>query len=333
MEPTTPPSPSPLAKASFSRALWQTGPGRSELRPEPAPIGEVVVETAFSGISRGTEALVLAGRVPAAERTRMRAPLQEGDFPFPVKYGYAAVGRALTGPEALLGRDVFVLHPHQDRFAAPAAMCTPLPEGLPPGRAVLAANLETALNVVWDAGVGPCDRVVVVGAGVVGALAGWLCARTPGAEVTLVDRNPGRAALAEGLGCRFAAPQDAPRDCDVVIHASASAAGLATALAAAGLEATVVEASWYGDHTPEVPLGEAFHSRRLRLVSSQVGRLPPARAPRWSHRRRLEAALGLLRDPALDALISGETAFDDLPARYGAILDDPATLCHRVRYR
>lgn len=317
----------------MSRALWIAGPGRAELRDAGEAAGEVVVETAFSAISRGTEALVFAGRVPASERERMRCPLQEGEFPFPVKYGYAAVGRAVAGPEGLRGRDVFVLHPHQERFAAPAAMCAPLPEGLPAGRAVLAANMETALNVVWDAGVGPCDRVAVVGAGVVGALAGWLCAQAAGAEVTLVDVNPARAALAAVLGCRFAAPGDAPRDCDVVIHASASDAGLATALGAAGVEAAVVEASWYGDGAPVVPLGGAFHSRRLRLVSSQVGRLPPARAPRWTRRRRLGAALGLLRDPALEALISGETAFAELPARYGAILDDSATLCHRIRYR
>ncbi|MBA3325886.1 MAG: dehydrogenase, partial [Rhodobacteraceae bacterium] len=149
----------------MSRALWIAGPGRAELRDVAEASGEVVVETAFSGISRGTEALVFAGRVPEAERGRMRCPFQEGDFPFPVKYGYAAVGRAVEGPEGLRGRDVFVLHPHQDRFAAPAATCVPLPAGVPPGRAVLAANMETALNVVWDAGVGPCDRVAVVGAG------------------------------------------------------------------------------------------------------------------------------------------------------------------------
>jgi threonine dehydrogenase-like Zn-dependent dehydrogenase len=320
-------------RANASRALWIAGPGRAELRPGSVPQGEVVVETAFSGISRGTEALVFAGRVPEPEWARMRCPLQEGSFPFPVKYGYAAVGRAVAGPAGLRGRDVFVLHPHQDRFAVPAAMCVPLPDGVAAERAVLAANMETALNVVWDVGAGPGDRVAVIGAGVVGALAGWLCAQAAGAEVTLVDVNPARAALAERLGCGFAKPGAAPEDCDVVIHASASAAGLATALATAGDEATVVEASWYGDRSPEVPLGGAFHSRRLRLRSSQVGRLPPDRAPRWTHRRRLEAALRLMRAPALEALISGETAFDDLADRYGAILDDPATLCHRVRYR
>jgi threonine dehydrogenase-like Zn-dependent dehydrogenase len=167
---------------------------------------------------------------------------------------------------------------------------------------------------------------------VVGALAGWLAARLPGAEVTLVDQNPDRAGLAAALGCGFALPGAAPADCDVVIHLSASAAGLALALDCAGRDATVVEGSWHGAGTTPVPLGGAFHSRRLRLVSSQVGHIPPARSPRWTHSRRMAKALELLCDPALEALISGETAFDDLPARYGAILSDPATLCHRIAY-
>jgi NADPH:quinone reductase-like Zn-dependent oxidoreductase len=315
-------------------ALWIVAPGVAELRSEElaAGPGEVLVETAFSGISRGTEALVLRGGVPLAERARMKAPLQAGSFPFPVKYGYAAVGRAIAGPDNLRGRDVFVLHPHQDVFAAPAAMVVPLPKGVPPGRAVLAANMETALNIVWDAGPVACDRIAIVGAGVVGALTAWLCARLPGAEVTLVDTNPGRAALAAALGCAFAPPEEAPTDCDLVIHSSASGDGLTTALAAAGLEATVVEASWYGDRPPTVGLGGAFHSRRLRLVSSQVGLVPTARRARWSNRRRLEAALALLADPTLEVLISGETRFAEIAPRYGDILARPDTLCHRIYY-
>lgn len=312
-----------------ARALWMVAPGRVEIRAEevePAP-GTVLVETEASGISRGTEALVLRGGVPEGERARMRAPLQAGAFPFPVKYGYAAVGLTEAGAR------VFVLHPHQDRFAAPEAMAVPVPDEVPAGRAVLAANMETALNVVWDGGAAPGERIAVVGAGVVGCLAAWLCARLPGAEVTLVDVNAERAPVAEGLRAHFAAPGAAPRECDLVIHASATAAGLATALGCAGDEATVVEASWYGEGAVPVPLGGAFHSRRLRIVGSQVGQLPAARRARWTHRRRLEMALRLLADPALEALVSGETAFEDLPARYGAILDDPGTLCHVIRYR
>jgi threonine dehydrogenase-like Zn-dependent dehydrogenase len=318
----------------LATALWIVAAGTAELRDEEvaAAPGELLVETRFSGISRGTEALVLRGGVPKAERARMRAPCQAGSFPFPVKYGYAAVGRVAEGPAELRGRDVFVLHPHQDRFAVPAAMAVPLPQGLPPGRAVLAANMETALNILWDSGASAGDRIAVVGAGTVGALAAWLCARLPGTEVTLVDVNPERAALAAALGCGFAAPGEAPEDCDLTIHTSASGEGLATALGAAGLEARVVEASWYGDRPPTVGLGGAFHSRRLRLVSSQVGLVPTERRARWSNRRRMQAALGLLRDPAVEVLISGETAFRDLAKRYAEVLDRPETLCHRVFY-
>ncbi|MGS1097412.1 zinc-dependent alcohol dehydrogenase (plasmid) [Aquamicrobium terrae] len=318
-----------------ARALWLTAPGRGEIRSAPlaAREGDVLVETLYSGISRGTESLVAAGCVPPSEHERMRCPMQEGDFPFPVKYGYAAVGIVRKGPSALAGRTIFSLHPHQDRFAAPAAMVLPLPDHVPAPRAVLAANMETALNIAWDARVGPGDRVVVVGAGVVGLLAGWLCARMPGTTVTVVDINPDRALIADRLDCRFVLPADAPRDCDAVIHASATAQGLATALAAAGDEARVVEASWYGDREPAVPLGRAFHARRLSIVSSQVGRVPVDRRPRWSHRRRLEAALGLLVNDRLDCLINGETPFLDLPNCYAGILADPATLCHRIAYQ
>ena len=318
-----------------ARALWITGPGTVALRGETVvrTSGAVLVETLWSGISRGTEALVLRGGVPASEHARMRAPLQTGDFPWPVKYGYAAVGRVLEGPAELAGKTVFVLHPHQDVFAAPAGMAIPVPEGVPPERAVLAANMETALNIAWDGGAAPGDRIAVVGGGTVGALVAWLCARLPGAEVTLVDIDPDRARLASSLGCGFSLPAAAPQDCDLVVHASASAEGLATALAAAGEEATIVEASWYGDRAVPLALGGAFHSRRLRLVASQVGHVPPGRRARWTNRRRLEAALALLADPALDALLTGETAFADLAADYAAILDRPGTLCHRVRYR
>ena len=317
-----------------SKALWVVAPAtcRLEATEYEVPAGYVEIETVGAGISRGTEGLVFRGDVPASEWQTMRCPLQEGTFPFPVKYGYAAVGVVTEGPAHLAGRDVFVLHPHQARFSAPASMAIPLPENVPPRRVVLAANMETALNIVWDADAAPGDRIAIIGSGVVGALAGWLCAQLPGAEVTLVDTNANRAGLAAALGCGFALPEECPEDCDIVIHASASSAGLATALAAAGMEGTIVEASWYGNRDVAVPLGGAFHSRRLRIVSSQVGQVSAGRRVRWPHRRRLEKALSLLADPRLDALISGETEFSALPSRYAAILADPETLCHRVRY-
>ncbi|NCQ24064.1 MAG: dehydrogenase [Rhodobacteraceae bacterium CG17_big_fil_post_rev_8_21_14_2_50_63_15] len=318
--------------ADRARALWITGPRQAEIRPAdvlPHP-GDCVVRTLFTGISRGTERLVFEGRVPESEHQTMRAPMQEGAFPFPVKYGYSAVGRIESGSDK--GRIIFALHPHQDRFACPLAMAVPVPATVPPERAVLAANMETALNILWDAQVLPGDRVAVIGAGVVGALSGYLAARIPGTETCLIDINPERAALAEALGCNFAAPNTAPEGADLVIHASASDAGLATALALAGCEATVIEASWFGARPTTIGLGGAFHQRRLRLIGSQVGRIPAHRAARWTHRRRLEMALQLLDDPALDGLISGESAFDAAAGDYAALLDAPNTLCHRLRY-
>jgi threonine dehydrogenase-like Zn-dependent dehydrogenase len=233
----------------------------------------------------------------------------------------------------LAGRAVFTLHPHQDAFNVPADAVVPLPEGLPPERAVLAANMETALNAVWDAEPGPADRIAVVGAGVVGALVAWLCAQMPAARVTLVDVEPTRASLARALGLEFAAPEDAPGDCDLVIHASGTGAGLSTALRLAGMEATVLEMSWYGAGEVPVALGAEFHSRRLKLISSQVGQVAPSHRPRWTHRRRLAAALDLLRDPRLDALIAPAIDFRDLPARLPAILSPQSgVLCQLVRY-
>jgi hypothetical protein len=319
-----------------AQALWYSGPGEAEIRQEtlaPPQAGEVRVRALYGAISRGTEGLVLAGGVPESEYERMRAPFMGGDFPFPVKYGYATVGRIEQGAEALLGRTVFTLHPHQNLFNIPASAAVVLPKDVPPQRAVLAANMETALNAVWDAAPGPADRIAIIGAGVVGSLVAYLCGQLPGAEVTLVDLNPARAELANAFGVSFATPESAKGDCDLVVHASGNPAGLGTALALAGEEATVVELSWYGDAAVAAPLGAAFHSRRLRLVSSQVGRIAPSHRPRWTHRRRLAAALGLLGDVRLDALLAPSIAFPDLARRLPGILDKGSgILCQPITY-
>jgi threonine dehydrogenase-like Zn-dependent dehydrogenase len=295
--------------------------------------GEVLVRARYSGVSRGTESLVFRGEVPASQYEAMRAPFQEGRFPAPVKYGYSSVGEVIEGPDALVGRAVFCLHPHQDLYRVPETAVTPLPDGLPPARAVLAANMETALNGVWDARPGPGDRIVVVGAGVVGMMAAWLCSRLPATDVLVYDVDRRRAEPAEALGLTFTDEDPQGADADLVIHASGQEAGLRSALAAAGMEATVLELSWYGTRRVTLPLGEAFHSRRVTLKSSQVGRLPQERAARWNHRRRMEKALELLLDPGLDALISGESPFEDLPRVMSELSQDGSgALCHRIRY-
>ena len=318
------------------RALWVVARGCAELRDEPlGPRGadQVLIATCYSGMSRGSERLVYTGRVPESEHQRMRAPFQEGTFSFPVKYGYASVGRVLEGPPALVGRDVFCLYPHQSGYVVPATQVFAVPAAVPSARAVLAANMETAVNAIWDAELRAGDRVAVVGAGVVGCLTAYLAARHPGTEVSVVDVDPRKEAVVARLGARFALPQAAPRECDVVLHASGAPAGLATALELAGLEARVVELSWYGDQQVTLPLGAGFHAQRLSVRSSQVGRLPPTQASRWTHRRRLELALSLLADPRLDALITDECSLEQAPGML-AELADPArfALCARVVY-
>lgn len=321
-----------------ARALWYAARGKVDLRGvtlDERRAGDAEIRTLYSGVSRGTERLVFNGLVAAPERERMRCPLQEGDFPFPVKYGYCAVGVVEAGPEALAGRTVFTLGPHQTRFIAPAdkVSVVPLPDGIPARRAILAAHMETALNAVWDSGAGPGDRIVVVGGGVVGLLVAFLVSRLPGADVTLVDLEPSRRDFARLFGVKFQKPLDGPADCDVAFHASATSAGLACALACCGDEGTVVELSWFGDHDPSVPLGAGFHARRLKLVSSQVGMVATSRRPRWSHARRLEKAVSLLADDRLDSLVTEEIAFDELAAALPRILSPGAPgLMTAVRY-
>lgn len=321
-------------------ALWIDAPGRAALKPTPLPKpgpDDLVVEALYGAVSRGTEALVFRGDVPASERERMRAPLQEGDFPGPVKYGYMTVGRIIDGAPERVGQTVFALHPHQDRFVLPAAMAVPVPDTVAAERAILGANMETALNALWDGGVLPGMRVVVVGVGVVGALIGALAAQIPGCDVTLVDVQPGRADIARAMGCGFALPdaisEGTPGGADLVFHTSATEAGLATALAAAGMEARVVEVSWYGTRTPAVPLGGGFHAKRLRLVSTQVGQVAPEMRPRWPHGRRLALALSLLADARYEALITGTCRFADLPHTLARLATDPGdALAHRIVY-
>ncbi len=307
----------------LSRQLWCTAPGRYELIPEVLSGGDgdhVTVRTIASAVSRGTESLVLRGEVPEGEHQRMRAPFQRGDFPFPVQYGYQSVGRVEEGPPELAGRVVFALHPHQDVYRLPASAVVEVPAAIPPRRATLAANMETALNAVWDSGAGPGDRIVVVGGGVVGMLITALCAALPGAEVTLTDLRPERAALAQAFGARFAVADEVDDQADVVFHTSASAGGLRTALAAGGFEARIVEVSWYGSRATPVSLGASFHSRRLQLIASQVGAVSPSRRPRWPFARRLGKALALMDDARLDRLITHVVPFGAAPERLPGLL-------------
>jgi threonine dehydrogenase-like Zn-dependent dehydrogenase len=293
----------------------------------------VVVRTVRSGISRGTETLVFRGGVPPSERARMRAPFQEGEFPAPVKYGYLNVGAVEDGPRELRGRTVFCLYPHQTAYVVPAGAVSVVPEGVPPARAVLAGTVETAVNALWDAAPLVGDRVAVVGAGMVGCCVARLLRRFPGLRVALVDVDPGRAEVAAALDVDFALPAEAAGGRDLVVHTSATSDGLQRSLDLLGPEGTVVDLSWYGDTEVRLSLGGAFHAGRLGIRSSQVGTVSPARAARRTAADRLALALDLLRDPAFDALLTGESRFDELPevmARLAA--GSLPALCHTISY-
>ena len=319
-----------------ARAFWLTAPGRGEIRPvalpEPGP-DDVLVRTLRSGVSRGTETLVFRGGVPAGQYAAMRAPFQEGEFPAPVKYGYLNVGTVEHGPPELCGRTVFCLFPHQTAYVVPASAVAIVPEGVPAARAVLAGTVETAVNALWDAQPLLGDRMSVVGAGMVGCCVARLLARFPGAHVTLVDVDASRAEVATALGVDFALPGEAGGGSDLVVHTSATSAGLQYSLELLAPEGSVIDLSWYGDTEVQLSLGGRFHSARLCIRASQVGTVSPARSARRTAADRLALSLELLRDPALDALLTGASTFCDLPEVMAALTAGslPA-ICHTITY-
>ncbi len=317
-------------------AFWVTEPGRGQIRPvtlpEPGP-DDVLVRTLRTGVSRGTETLVFGGHVPESQHATMRAPFQEGDFPGPVKYGYLNVGVVERGPEALSGRTVFCLYPHQTAYVVPAAAVTVVPDGVPAARAVLAGTVETAVNALWDARPLIGDRVAVVGAGMVGCCVARLLAAMPGVSVTLVDVDESRSSVATALGAAFALPAEATGGLDLVVHTSGTSAGLQTSLDLLAPDGEVVELSWYGDAPVSVSLGGSFHSRRLAVRASQVGEVAAARRGRRTHAERLALALDLLRDPAFDVLLTGESRFEDLPDLMAELAEGATrTLCRSIIY-
>jgi threonine dehydrogenase-like Zn-dependent dehydrogenase len=319
-----------------AQAFWLRSPGCGEIRTvalaEPGE-ADVLVRTVCSGVSRGTETLVFRGGVPPAQYATMRAPFQEGDFPYPIKFGYLSVGSVEQGPSDLVGRTVFCLYPHQTSYVVPATAVTVVPDGVPPARAVLAGTVETAVNALWDAAPLLGDRVAVVGAGMVGGCVARLLSRFPALQVTLVDVDADRADLAAALGVDFALPAEATGDRDLVVHASATSAGLQRSLELLAPEGTVIDLSWYGDAEVRLSLGGRFHSGRLGIRASQVSALSPARSGSRTKADRLALALELLRDPAFDALITGQSRFGELPdvmTRLAA--GSLPALCHTIAY-
>lgn len=309
-----------------TRALWITGPGVCELRSELLPAtgeGDCVLEALYSAVSPGTERLVFTGRIPPSLFESMKCPYMGGEFSFPVKYGYSLVGRIVEGPPALSGKIIHVLHPHQERCVVRSADVFVVPVDVPPLRAALASNLETAVNALWDSGMAVGDRALVVGFGAVGALVAWLASKVPGSELWVVDSEPGKIDLARRMGFHACSPAELRGPFDLAFHASASASGLRLALESLGFEGQVTELSWYGTEGVSMPLGQEFHPRRLRIVSSQVSSLSHGQRARWDSGRRRELVFRLLKDPGLDGHCGEIIPFEALPLEYPRLLRSP----------
>ena len=305
-----------------ARALWLVGKGRVALKAETLayPGGDwCVVRAMFSAVSPGTERLVAGGLVPAALRKEMRCPYMGGRFPFPVKYGYSLVGEVIQGPADLRDRLVHVLHPHQDFCVVRAQDAHPLPAGVPPARATLASNVETAVTAIWDSGAALGERVLVVGFGIVGSLIARILTLGPAVDLEIAERQPGRRRLAESLGFRVAESRGAA-PYDVAFDTSGTPAGLQTAIDRVGLEGRVVAVSWFGESPARLDLGGTFHSRRKRILGSQVSRIPGPMQPRWDAARRTALVFRLLERQEFGLHAGPAVSFAELPKAYAALI-------------
>ena len=293
-----------------ARALWFETAGRARIRDETLaapPDGWRRITAVASGVSPGTERLVATGGVPASVYDTMRCPYMEGSFDFPLKYGYSLVGRLDDG------RLAHVLHPHQTLCNVRAADIRIVPDDVPAERATLAANLETAVNALWDAELSLGERTLVIGFGTVGSLIARLLLRT-NAPFDVLDVDPAKRKLARDLG--FNAVDAVGGEYDVAIGASGNADEVQTALDAVGSEGRVIEVSWLGSQEARLDLGGAFHSGRKRIIGSQVSQIPPRLRGRWDFARRTELVFALLRDPAFDAHLTSAVPFEELPRFY-----------------
>lgn len=313
----------------MGRELWFEAPRAARLR-DAAPLvagpGEIVARAIASGISRGTELLLYRGEGPTPFDPSM------GAATYPCRYGYAWVGEVTSAGDGAglgIGQRIFALAPHGDEHRADARSVRAIPDGIPATRATLAANLETGVNAAWDARVGLGDRALVVGGGVVG-LACALAAARSGADVTVVEPAGHRRDAALAIGAARAVATDGELDgrFDVVFEVTGRPESLTSAIERAADEARVVIASFYGARIAPVPLGDAFHRRRLSLVSSQVSRIPPERAARWDHARRFELVLALLQDARLDAMIDPPRPFERAAEVYAELDARPAEGLH-----
>lgn len=319
-----------------AKALWFRTRGHAEILEERLPRlrpGWCRLHTLFSAISPGTERLVYSGEVPEDLHREMRCPYMGGKFPFPVKYGYSLVGKITEGPEDSIGSVVHVLHPHQDQCIVRTEHTFPIPPQVPPSRATLASNLETAVNAIWDSEVTIGEHALIIGFGAVGSLVARLLSFMSGIKLEIVDANPSKIALAEKMGFKACDPGSVSGNFDLAFHASRSSDGLQLAVDRVGFEGRIIELSWYGTNKISLSLGGTFHSQRKAILSSQVATPSRRQRSRWDHARRRSLVFELLERSEFDSHITHSVPFGGLPDIYNKLKAHPTEgLSYLVKY-
>jgi threonine dehydrogenase-like Zn-dependent dehydrogenase len=306
-----------------SHALWHRSASESEIitgdiRKEEGK--ELLVESFFSLVSIGTERTVALGMVPPEIREQMKVPYMEGSFSFPCKYGYSLVGKIIRGPAGLKNRFVHLMHPHQDMAWVHPSSVFPLPDGIPPRRAVLAGNMETAVNALWDSEISVGDSVLIAGFGIVGALIALLASCIPGVAIVVLETNEKRRSLAAKLGFDlFENFRTGNTPFDAALNTTGDENALQICIDNTGFESQVTEVSFYGTKAVSVRMGGNFHISRKRIAVSQVSNLPLKKLARWDHLRRKQLVYNLLKDNRFDCLVENAVPFHDAPVLFKLI--------------
>ena len=300
------------------------------LRPSNKP-NTLIIKTLYSGISKGTEKLVSSGFVGKDQYKIMKSPFQEGTFSFPIKYGYINVGKVINGPKKLLHKNTFALYPHQDLFEINSKEVQILNESNNPKKYLLTANMETAINIFWDTQASNKDKIVIVGMGSVGILTAYYFKLQNYKNVFICDSNLKKKKFATLLGLNFKDFKSI-KDIDVVINTTSNYQIINKSFNKLNLEGKIVEASWYGNKKGIINLGGNFHSKRLKLISTQVSNIPKYLSNKHNYKSRLKLAIKALSSNKLLKLVNTESHFNNLEEDYVSIINNPDSIMHAIKY-
>ena len=290
----------------------------------------VLVKTLYSGISKGTEKLVANGKVNFTQFDIMRCPLQEGDFDFPIKYGYINIGEIINGPKFLIGKNIFTLSPHQSIFKISLNNINII-KSKNIKKYLLTANMETAVNIFWDSQTKKNNKILIIGLGSVGLLTAFYFKLRGYENLYVTDINTNKRKISNKLNLNFVNFSKV-KNLDCIINTTSSYEILNTCFTKLNLDGKVVEASWYGQGYGKLNLGNDFHSKRLKIISSQVSNIPPHMQKKQTYKSRLKIAIDSLSDDKLMCLINSKSKFENLEKDYISILNNKNIIMHAVKY-